>query len=166
MIRLAKQEDLERLLEIYGSARAFMRSRGNMTQWAGGYPAREDLAEDLEKGCLYVAEENGHIWGCFMLTGGPDETYRVIYDGAWGWDLPYGVLHRVAVDGSHTGLVHKAVEFAAGRFDYLRIDTHKDNHPMQKALAREGFCHRGTIITGDGTPRMAYDRLLGQESPR
>ena len=160
MIRLAKSDDLDRLTEIYASARAFMRSRGNLTQWAGGYPAREDLAADIKKGCLYVAEDAGHIWGCFMLTAGPDETYRVIYDGSWGWDAPYGVLHRVAADGSRSGLVHTAVEFAAERFAYLRIDTHKDNLPMQKALAREGFCHRGTIITGDGTPRLAYDRLF------
>ena len=83
MIRLAKSDDLDRLTEIYASARAFMRSRGNLTQWAGGYPAREDLAADIKKGCLYVAEEAGRIWGCFMLTAGPDATYRVIYDGSW-----------------------------------------------------------------------------------
>ena len=160
MIRLATPKDLPRLLEIYASARAFMRSRGNMTQWAGNYPAQADLEEDIEKDCLYVAEEAGAVWGCFMLTAGPDATYRIIYDGTWGWDLPYGVLHRVAGDGSRAGLVHAAVEFAAGRFGYLRIDTHKDNLPMQKALAREGFCYRGTIITGDGTPRMAYDRRM------
>ena len=38
VIRLARKEELPRLLEIYAAARVFMRQNGNAEQWAGGYP--------------------------------------------------------------------------------------------------------------------------------
>ena len=41
MIRLARPGDLPRILEIYATARAFMRANGNLNQWKDGYPAKE-----------------------------------------------------------------------------------------------------------------------------
>ena len=159
MIRTAKENDLPRVLEIYAAARAFMRQNGNPTQWQGGYPRQETLEQDIALGRLYVAEgENGHLWGCFMLTSGPDETYAVVEGGTWGWDLPYGVIHRVACDGSGRGLVAACVAYASQTYDYLRIDTHHDNLPMQCAVEKAGFVRRGIIYVSDGTPRIAYDR--------
>lgn len=157
-IRLATEQDMPRLRQIYAAAREFMRQNGNPTQWTDRYPLEEDLWEDIRLQRLYVVEE-GHICACFMLCAGPDDTYTEIYDGAWGSDRPYGVLHRVASDGTQRGIVSRAVAFAARQFDHLRIDTHADNLPMQRALAREGFVHRGTITVHDGTPRLAYDRI-------
>ena len=160
MIRLAKKEDIPHLLEIYAAARAFMRQNGNPTQWSSTYPSREDLAADIDAQQLYAVENpEGRIWACFVMADGPDATYDVIYDGAWTKDAPYGVLHRVAGDGTEKGLVKRCVSYAAGQYAYLRIDTHENNLPMQRALSKEGFTCRGTIITIDGTKRLAYDRF-------
>ena len=159
MIRLARKEELPRLLEIYAAARAFMRQNGNAEQWAGGYPGEEVLREDIALERLYVIEENGWIGGVFMLCAGPDDTYNKIYDGAWGYEQPYGVIHRIAGDGSIKGVLVKAVEFAGARFDYLRIDTHSQNIPMQNALKKQNFTQRGVIYIHDGTPRLAYDKI-------
>ncbi len=159
MIRLATEEELPRLLEIYAAARAFMRQNGNREQWAGGYPGAEVLKEDIARGRLYAVEENGQVGGCFMLSAGPDDTYGVIHGGTWGWDQPYGVIHRIAGDGSIRGILARAVEFAGAQFDYLRIDTHEQNIPMQKALEKQHFTQRGVIYLHDGKPRLAYDRM-------
>lgn len=159
MIRLARKEELPRLLEIYAAARAFMRQNGNPLQWAGGYPGEEVLWEDIARERLYVIEEKGHIGGCFMLASGPDDTYNKIYDGTWRCDCPYGVIHRIAGDGSIKGVLARAVEFAGMRFDYLRIDTHSQNIPMQNALKKQNFTQRGVIYIHDGTPRLAYDKI-------
>lgn len=160
MIRPAANADLPRLLEIYAAARAYMKQTGNPTQWPDNYPAAEDLAEDIALHRLYVVEaQDGRICGCFMLDAGPDPTYDIIFDGSWRSDSPYGVIHRVASDGTQRGVLSQCVGFAAQRFCHLRIDTHERNLPMQRALAWEGFTHRGTIITDDGTPRLAYDRI-------
>lgn len=159
MIRLARAEELPRLLEIYAAARAFMRQNGNAEQWAGGYPGEEVLWEDIALERLYVIEEKGHIGGCFMLASGPDDTYNKIYDGTWRCDCPYGVIHRIAGDGSIKGVLAKAVEYAWLRFDHLRIDTHSHNIPMQNALKKQHFTRRGVIYIHDGTPRLAYDKI-------
>ena len=43
MIRKAEYTDIRRALDIYDSARRFMRSRGNAVQWVNGYPSEELL---------------------------------------------------------------------------------------------------------------------------
>lgn len=159
MIRLAQTEDLPRLLEIYQAARAFMRANGNDGQWAGGYPGVEVLTEDVELRRLYVIQDSAVTGGCFMFEPGPDAAYREIFGGKWGAEEPYGVIHRIAGDGSIKGILARAVAFAQQRCGYLRIDTHEKNTPMQRALAKQGFSYRGVIFLADGSPRLAYDRI-------
>ena len=156
MIRQAAASDLPQILSIYATAREFMRQNGNPTQWPDHYPSREMLLADMARKELFVIEEDT-VCACFLLASGPDPTYATILDGSWASDAPYGVLHRVASNGQKKGVLHTCVAFAAQHYTYLRIDTHEDNHPMQNALLREGFTHRGTIFTDDGTGRLAYD---------
>ena len=42
----------------------------------------------------------------------------------------------------------------------IRIDTHKDNKIMQGLLARHGFSYCGIIYLKNGSPRLAYQRVL------
>ena len=156
-IRKATMADTLRLLEVYAGARAFMRQSGNPNQWTEGYPQRALVEKDIADGQLYVMMEEERIFGCFMLCAGPDPTYKQIFDGRWGYDTPYGVIHRVAGDGSKAGVVACCVAFARQHYRHLRIDTHRDNLPMQRALQRAGFTYRGTIFLENGDPRLAYD---------
>ena len=111
----------------------------------------------MEKGICYVCTEEEHIAGVFVFFKGEDPTYRIIREGSWHRNSPYGVLHRVASDGSIKGIARFCFDFAKENCDYLRIDTHKDNIPMQNTLAKNGFCRCGIINTDDGSPRIAYD---------
>ena len=108
MIRPATEADLPRILQIYASARSFMARSGNPTQWGDRFPLPQWLEEDIRLRRLYAVEADGRLCGCFMLCGGPDPTYAVI-DGSWGKDAPYGVLHRVASDGTQRGIVSACV---------------------------------------------------------
>jgi len=157
MIRHARTDEMERLLEIYDTARAFMRANGNAAQWGGGYPSHEVLREDIDRSLLYVMEDDGEVYAVFFMGDGPDPTYAYI-DGEWDSDEDYGVIHRVASDGSHRGVFSDIVKFAEKKYSHLRIDTHEDNIPMQKAVEKEGFIHRGTIYLANGDPRRAYSR--------
>ena len=158
MIRKATKDDLKRLLEIYDIARAFMRENGNMNQWNADYPGIGDLPHDIENGNLYVAhDENGRIFGCFAMIPGEDPTYGVIDDGRWMSDAPYAALHKVASDGTTRGFFTKCVEFARGFHNHLRVDTHKDNLPMQRAILKNGFSYCGIIYLANGDPRRAYE---------
>lgn len=157
MIRLAKPEDIGRLLEIYDNAKLYMIKTGNPTQWNGSYPDRETLEEDIRKSQLFVMEENGGIYGCFALIGGEDPTYAVIEGGSWKSDTPYGTIHRIAGDGTRRGVFAECVLWARQKYNHLRVDTHEDNKPMQKVILENGFTYQGIIYIEDGTPRLAYE---------
>ena len=156
MIRPAQMEDLPRLQEIYDIGRAYMRKTGNMLQWVNGYPQKELLMEDIQKGQLFVIEEEGAVRGVFAFILGDDPTYSYIEDGRWPNDLPYGTIHRIASDGTAKGIVSKALAFALGHTAQVRADTHQDNKTMQHVLEKNGFVRCGIIYLENGDPRVAY----------
>lgn len=156
VVRRSEVGDLPRLLEIFNLARRYMRSTGNLSQWDDSYPGEDLLRSDIESGDSYVCLLNGRIVGTFLLRGGDDPTYSTIYGGRWFNDLPYATLHRVASSGEARGLLHLAVAFALQRYSNLRIDTHRDNAPMRRAVEREGFRYCGIIRCWNGTDRLAF----------
>ena len=157
-VRKAVRGDLPRVLEIYAAARRFMAERGNPNQWGTGNPPAERLIEDIAAGNLYVLERERVIRGVFAFILGQDPTYSDIYDGAWLSDAPYGTIHRVAGDGSG-GIFAACVRYCSGVCGHLRVDTHEDNLPMQRAILREGFRRCGIIHIADGSPRIAYEKI-------
>lgn len=158
MIRKAVVTDLPEILKIYEHARTFMRETGNPTQWQGGYPQREVLINDIEKGQLYVYESGGEICCVFVFFIGVDPTYAYI-DGAWLSDEPYGVIHRVASSGKERGVFSKCIDFCRLQISHLRIDTHADNKVMQHTVEKHGFKKCGIIYLENGDPRIAYEYI-------
>lgn len=162
-IRKSTGNDLPRMLEIYSYARAFMAEHGNPDQWGPTHwPPRELLCRDIESGCSYVCtNDEGKVIGTFFYKYGKDiePTYRVITDGAWLDDSPYGVVHRIAGDGSQKGIGAFCIEWAERQSPHMRIDTFRDNIVMQNLLKKLGYVHCGTIyIQEDNYPRMAYEK--------
>ena len=159
MIRPATSFDIPRALTIYDSARQFMRRSGNAVQWVNGYPSEALLRADIAAGQLYVMEDAGGVYAVFAFIIGDDPTYQAI-DGAWLDDgTPYGTLHRLGSDGTHTGVLSDAVDWAWGRIPHLRADTHEANHPMRRCLERAGFVYTGVITVADGTPCRVCERV-------
>ena len=71
IIREARIEDIERILEIYDIAKAFMRKTGNPHQWNSSYPDLRTLEEDNHKHQLFVMEEDSIIHSVFaFIIGG------------------------------------------------------------------------------------------------
>ena len=162
MIRHARKNELERVLEIYGIGRQFMRDHGNPDQWNTSYPERATLEDDIEKEQLYViCDENDHPRAVFAFIHGEDPTYGYIEGGSWITDAPYGTIHRIASDGTTRGVLSRAVEYVKKQYDHIRIDTHEKNIPMQGAILKNGFEYRGVIYLEDGDPRWAYEYLEG-----
>ena len=52
--------------------------------------------------------------------------------------------------------IRDSLRWAFAHCSRLRIDTHADNRIMQRLLLDRGFCHCGTILLKDGSPRLAY----------
>ena len=158
-IRKTVEGDLCRIGEIYESAKRFMRESGNPTQWNSGTPNIETARADMQKGIGYVAEENGEIVATFMFSLDGEPTYAKIYDGAWLSEAPYGVIHRIAVKYHGRGIVDFCFSECYRLCPNLKIDTHRDNIPMQRVLARAGFEYCGIIHLDDGSERLAYQKV-------
>ena len=160
-IRQANTADIGAILSVYDSARRFMRANGNFSQWAGGYPAREDVLGDIMSGNGYIGETpDGEIVMAFAFIIGKDPTYSTIMDGAWLNDRPYGTIHRIGTNGRRSGMLKACVDFCSAFTDNLRLDTHADNRPMLEAVNRLGFQRCGIIFCRDGTPRIAFQKVL------
>ena len=159
MVRKADEKDISEIMMIYGGARNFMRRSGNMRQWINGYPSEETVREDIREKRLYVLSDDEGLYGVFMMQPGIDPTYLSIRDGSWKDDSEYAVIHRIASSGRRKGVLREAVEYTWKTVPHIRIDTHADNIPMQRALLRENFVRCGIIVCSDGTDRIAFERL-------
>ena len=163
MIRHAEEKDMPVILNIYQIARAFMAAHGNTVQWQNNHPSKEVLMQDVEKGQLYVYENQDRVHGVFAFIPGEDPTYKVI-DGAWMDDSPYAAIHRVASDGTEKRVYAKVLDYCNKEIPHLRIDTHERNLPMQGAIQKCGFHRCGIIHIADGSPRIAYEFIEKEES--
>ena len=124
-------------MPFYELARGFMATNGNANQWINGYPSPDDIRQDIENGSSYVfVNENQELEGCFAFIRGEDPNYKVIKDGAWLNDAPYGVIHRIASGGRVKGLMDLC----------------------QNILLKNGFTYCGIIYVKNGTERLAYQR--------
>lgn len=164
-IRSAELYELDRIMQIYAYARQFMAEQGNPRQWAQrGWPPEDLIRDDIESGRCYVCvdEENlPHAVFSYEQGSHIEPGYDGITEGGWIGEENYGVVHRIAADGSQRGLGAFCLNWAFSRAGHLRIDTHPDNLPMQGLLRKLGFRYCGIIhVKEDGDPRYAYERLV------
>lgn len=163
-IRKTTEQDIGRLMEIYAYARDFMAKTGNPNQWGPtNWPPEALLRNDIKEGSSYVCtNDNGTVIGTFYFIQGKDiePNYREITDGAWLDDSAYGVVHRLASDGSERGIGQFCINWAFAQCGHMRIDTHTDNKVMQKLLTKLGFQRCGIIyVIEDNYPRYAYEKV-------
>ena len=156
-IRLANTSDTNRIFEIYEYARAYMKAHGNPYQWGDDRPEKSVTKDDIKNQRCYVMEDEGHIFACFVFTIGFEKEYEAKFPS----NDKYGVIHRVASDKSKRGIVEQIVDFAKGKVNLLRIDTHEDNKTMQRAIERQNFKRLGIIYLEDKSPRILYELKEG-----
>lgn len=169
MIRRTTWSDIDQVMYIYGRAVQYMAQTGNPNQWVNGYPERGLIEQDIQQGISYVIEENGLIEAVFVYIEGEDPTYRVIENGAWMTDGRYGTIHRLASAGRVRGIAGQCFAWCANETAIhgcmsLRADTHMDNQIMQHLLLKNGFVYCGVIHLLNGSPRLAYERPVGNWS--
>ena len=163
--RHAQISDIPLMMEIIRDAQASLRSQG-VDQWQNGYPNEEQLQKDIHQQGSYVLTRDGAPIAMMALLPGPDPTYAVI-DGAWLTAGEYYVIHRLAVSSLFKGVGTAARMLSEAEaichregIPALRVDTHHDNKPMQRFLAKGGFTPCGNIRLADGSPRIAFEKML------
>lgn len=167
-IRKSEPADIGRIMEIYAGARKFMAEHGNPNQWGPtNWPPEALIREDMANGNSYVClNDIDRVIGTFFYVQGDEiePTYREIEDGAWIGPGPYGVVHRIAADGSEKGIGSFCINWAYGQCGHLRMDTHGDNKVMQSLLKKLGFVHCGTIhVVEDNDPRLAFEKTSAKD---
>ena len=142
-IRKTTEQDIGRLMEIYAYARDFMAKTGNPNQWGPtNWPPEALLSNDIKEGNSYVCtNDNGTVIGTFYFIQGKDiePTYREITDGAWLDDSAYGVVHRLASDGSERGIGQFCINWALAQCGHLPHDTHTHNKDMHETRTTQGI---------------------------
>lgn len=106
-----------------------------------------------------ITTENPDQWEPSYL--GRELLVKNITDGQANVLEEKGKVHRLASDGTVKGAGRACLTYCSDRKPYLRIDTHKNNLPMQKVIESFGFKRCG-IITVRGGERIAYDYIRSE----
>lgn len=157
-IRRSQQSDIAVILKIYEHAREFMIANGNPNQWINNYPDITLIEQDIASNRSYVCMNNDQIIGTFMYVEGADPTYAKIDEGEWINHEPYGVVHRIASAKGKRGVASFCLNWCFEKSKNIRIDTHKDNFPMQNLLKKIGYRQCGIIYLDNGDERIAFQK--------
>ena len=166
--RRARLEEIDQIMEAVEYSREVLRLQGN-GQWQDGYPTRDDFVDDIKKRHLYVVPTIGEpdtVAGVMAMTY-YEEPYHHLYEGEWLSDLPYVVMHRVALKKEFQGqgygkLLFKAFIEQASKegFRSLRIDTHEGNAVMRHLIAKAGMSLCGRVVLPPNKDRMVFELVL------
>ncbi len=159
-IRKGTMNDLPAILQIYEEARAFMKEQGNGDQWGDHWPPEELIRKDIESGISHVCMDHGEVAACFVYFVGEEPDYREMLEGSWPDNRAYSVVHRIATKRGTHGVAKYCLDWVYDQHAPLRMDTHKNNIPMQNLLRKCGFQKCGVIrIHEDGSLRDAFIHL-------
>ncbi len=182
--RKSTYDDVNKILKIIEKAKIELKKMG-LNQWQNGYPNRKVIENDVKKGISYVLEDTGEndsqksfekkiisgkIIGTVVLSPEKESSYSKI-EGKWITDDDYVVIHRLAVDTDikNKGIATKILEFSEKicleqKILSIKTDTHENNEPMKKLLAKNGFRYCGVIYLNDGIEagekRIAYEKII------
>ena len=164
--RQANISDLDQIVEIIELSKKYLKET-KVDQWQDGYPAKEDLRRDIESGNSYVLTNKDEIVATTVISLDGESTYNSIFNGEWITNEDYIVMHRVAVHDKYKGkgifkeLIKEAESLALNKGIYsIKIDTHRDNISMQRAVVKNDFQKCGIIYLEDGSERIAFEKVL------
>ena len=164
--RQAKISDLDQIVEIIELSKKYLKET-KVDQWQDGYPAKEDLRRDIESGNSYVLTNKDEIVATTVISLDGESTYNSIFNGEWITNTEYIVMHRVAVHDKYKGkgifkeLIKEAESLALNKGIFsIKIDTHRDNISMQRAVVKNDFKKCGIIYLEDGSERIAFEKVL------
>ena len=139
----ANISQLEEIFSVYSAAIITMENAG-IHQWDEIYPAKEDIAQDIQKNQMYIGKEGQKIAVCFTLSEECDEEYQ---NGAWEWpDARFNVIHRLCVNPEfqNRGIAAKTLDFIENLsksqgYESIRLDCYTENPYSRKLYEKAGY---------------------------
>ncbi|MFC5466091.1 GNAT family N-acetyltransferase [Lederbergia graminis] len=164
--RKSNSSDIQSIMKVISEAKVFLKEQG-VDQWQNGYPNEESIQTDIKHGESYVLVKKGEVVATAMVTFRGDPAYNLIHEGQWLSNEKYAAVHRVAVSRDHKGLglsteILKHVEKLCLEHNVhsIKIDTHKENIPMQKVILKNGFQYCGIVYIDGLHERIAFEKLF------
>lgn len=162
----ATPQDMPEIMAIINDAKEMLKEKG-IDQWQKGYPNEAVMLQDITNEDLYFAQIDEKSVAILALIFEADPNYSHIEEGNWLTDLPYSVIHRVAVGKENLGkgimgrIIAYAEELTLEKaLQSMRIDTHPENKSMQRALTKAGYQYCGHVFMSNGDLRYAYEKPL------
>lgn len=142
------KEDLNVIVSLICDAIKEMELHG-IDQWDEIYPTAEDFAEDIRKGNLYVAEENGELMAVYVISDESDDAYKTA-DWKYPDETAY-ILHRFCVfprfQGKGIGrqlLLEIESQIRKMGYHSVRLDVFTENPYAQRLYRHNGYEARGS----------------------
>lgn len=164
--RKATKMDIENIMLIVKHGQTYLKEQG-VPQWQNNYPNSETIKNDIDKGYGYVIEDNSQLIGTVAISFDGEITYDKIFEGQWLSNDDYCVVHRMAIHKESRGMgvapfLMSSVESLCRKknINSIKVDTHRNNIPMQQFLYKISFEYCGIIYLKDGDERLAYEKIL------
>ncbi len=166
LLRKSTVADVMSIMTLITEAQAYFK-KSNIDQWQNGYPNDSVILNDIAKGCSYVLIKDDQVVATTVISFEVERTYDEIHEGQWLSEQPYAVMHRVAVSSELKGLglgrvlIDATAKMCQAQGVWsIKVDTHEDNHAMQRLLTKSDFSYCGVIFLEDGAKRLAFETLL------
>lgn len=167
--RKAVPEEIPVIWEILQQAIRRRKSDGS-NQWQDGYPNRDVVQGDIDRGVGFVLTTNDAIIGYSAVIINDEPEYARIR-GRWNTNGDFVVIHRIAISDGYLGqglageILNFAADFARSKGIYsLRADTNYDNPAMLRTFLKLGFVYCGEVYFR-GSARLAYEKVLKDGVP-
>ena len=160
MIRKATLEDIDPILEITRCC-AIQMIKNGIYQWDESYPNRSAFKKDIERGELFVLEENNSVIGCIVISTFMDAEYKTV---DWVTSNDNNIyIHRLAVNPSQQGkgYAQRLMTYAEDHsrqngFQSVRLDTFSQNKRNQDFYTQRGYQQLGNVYFPRQSDRPFY----------
>lgn len=164
----ANLKDVNEIMDIIKKTQIHFKNQG-INQWQNNYPNHQIIKDDIEDNNSYILKQDQVIIGTASVSFDGEETYETIYNGQWLSHDKYAVIHRMAVDFNQRGtgvasIFLKEIENLCIHNEVysIKVDTHRENIPMQKLLLKNGYKECGIIYLKDKNERIAFEKILNK----
>lgn len=165
-LQLVEMPEAEIAMHLIDDAREYLKKQG-IDQWQQEYPNISNIKSDIVHKRGYFVTDSSHIFAYLCIDFEGEPAYAAI-NGKWISDLPYAVIHRLAVSSEYKGqgfadiAFHLTEKLCLERGIYnIQVDTDENNAIMRHILTKHGFEYCGTVQF-ESSEKFAYEKLLKQ----
>lgn len=176
LIRKATQNDIDAVEKLYDAIHTAEENGKQTIGWIRGvYPVRATAENALQRGDLFVLEDDGEIYGTGIINKTQVESYK---QGKWKYDVTDDqvcVLHTLVISPDSAGKGYGRAFLAYyekyaeenGCLD-LRIDTNARNAVARSMYQKHGYTEIGIVPTEfngiAGVNLVLLEKYLGKEN--